>query len=105
MALKRGEIKPPRLPKEAVEVASLGGEVIVRALTLTERLALGRNDGAREAIPVALLAQCVVDETGLPLFARDEWEAFGAAHIDDAMRLVAVAMRLSGLDGDDAKNG
>lgn len=105
MALRRGEIKSPRLPKEAVEVASLGGEVIVRALTLTERLALGRNDEAREAIPVTLLAQCVVDESGLPLFSRDDWEAFGAAHMDEAMRLVAVAMRLSGLDGDDAKNG
>jgi hypothetical protein len=40
MAIARNQAKAPVLPKEAVDVPEIGGEVIVRGLLLTERLAL-----------------------------------------------------------------
>lgn len=38
--LKRAQVAAPTLPKETVAVDALGGEVIVRGLLLTERIAL-----------------------------------------------------------------
>lgn len=101
--VRRNDIKAPELPQETVEVPALGGEVTVRAMTLTERLAFGGQAGERERVPVALLAMCVLADDGLPLFDAAGWDSFGAANMDQAMTLVDVAMRLSGLTGD-AKN-
>lgn len=101
MALSKSEIKPPVLPKEAVQVDSLGGEVIVRGLMLAPRLALMANlgeDGRAYTQVSNVLAATVIDAMGLPIFTAEEWEAFGAAHFDDAMKLFSVASRLSGGD-------
>ena len=39
-ALKRSDLVAPELPRETVAVPALGGDVIVRGLRLSERLAL-----------------------------------------------------------------
>jgi hypothetical protein len=115
MALDRSQIKVPTLPKEAVQVDGLGGEVVVRGLRLSERLqldALNRLASApREGEPedearvragsLALprvLAACVVDGDGEPLMSAAEWDIFGAKHRTEAFVLFNTAMRLSGQD-------
>ena len=93
------------LPKETVAVEELGGEVVVRGLLLSERLALyaGANDEGRVFAQIpALLAQTVVDADGAAIYDAAAWEAFGAQHMDAALRLFGVAKRLSGLDAESA---
>lgn len=122
MALNRSQISLPELPKEVVAVESLGGEVIVRGMLLSERLASdgvhasarkpqeGESEGdaharAGAAIIFRTLHTCVVDDSGGRLMTVQEWDAFGTAHQTDAFRLFNVAMRLSGQDlGDVEKN-
>ena len=103
--LKKANIAAPVLPKETVAVEELGGEVVVRGLLLSERLALyaNANDEGRvfARIP-ALLAQTVVDADGAAIYDAAAWEAFGAQHMDAALRLFGVAKRLSGLDAESA---
>lgn len=110
MAIDRASLKPPVLPREAVPVASLGGEVIVRGLKLSERLGLFANLGEDGAAPEQafvhvprVLARVVILADGGPVFNEEEWEAHGALHPDDVFALFKVAQRLSGLDQDDAK--
>ena len=101
MAIKRSEITAPALPKESAFVASLGGEVIVRGLLLKDRLALFADTGSSGHAHVSrLLAACVVDADNQQLFTQDEWEAFGAAHFDEALELFKVVRRVSGLDAE-----
>jgi hypothetical protein len=103
MALKKADIARPLLPMEAVDVPEIGGEVIVRGLTLSQRLELGvkfRDAGFRQ-MP-EMLARCVVDADHEPVFDADEWEAFGAKHFDVVLRLADKAQRLSGFDKDDS---
>lgn len=103
--LKKANITAPVLPKETVAVDELGGEVVVRGLLLSERLALyatAGNDGRVFAQIPALLAQTVVDADGVAVFDAEQWEAFGAKHMDAALRLFGVAKRLSGLDAEAA---
>lgn len=103
MTLKKSDIKAPVLPKEAVQVAELGGDVIVRGLLLSERLALfaGINEAGKAFAHIPrVLAATVHDADGLPVFSEAEWEAFGASSFEAALRLFAVARRLSGLDAE-----
>lgn len=113
MALDRSQITLPVLPKEAVPVEELGGEVVVRGMLLSQRLAndtLNRTlrqprEGESEeqararagsvVIP-RVLSQCVVDGSDAPLMTQEEWDVFGAAHDSAVYRLFNVAMRLSG---------
>ncbi len=103
--LKKSQIAPPVLPKETVDVPELGGEVVVRGLLFSERLALfARVDEKGKAfadIP-QLLAQTVIDGDGEPVFTAEQWEAFGASHMEALLRVFAVARRLSGLDAEAA---
>ena len=122
----------PDLQRETVPVPSLGGEVIVTELSLSDRLdfeqvlredfdpqaeATGvspagqkpRGKGASRrsvhAMVPQLLAITVLDAQDRPLFTAKEWQAFGARNRDAAIELFNVAMRLSGFNGDDsAKN-
>ncbi len=115
MGLDRNQIKRPVLPKEAVQVESLGGEVIVRGLLLSERLANDdfqarvrkAQDGespeeagtrtAGQLVP-RILHQCVVDAEGAALMSAEEWDVFGGVSRTDAFLLFNTAMRLSGQD-------
>jgi len=110
--IKRGSIAAPTVPKETIEAPALGGEVVVRGLLLSERLALQhrlaslRKTGAPDQADVQiilplLLSQCVLDADGLSVFSQDDWQAFGSRHADQAITLFAAAWRLSGFDLDE----
>lgn len=102
MALDKSSIKRPVLRKEAVPVPDLGGEVIVRALTLSERFTLfaGIEGDGRYLQMARLLSLAVVDAKGEPLLTQDEWDIFGAEHFAAMSGLFDVAKRLSGLDAE-----
>jgi hypothetical protein len=101
--LKKGDIKSPALPKETVQVDVLGGEVVVKGLLMTERIALfQKHEGATIA---QMLAMTVIDGEGKQLFNEQEWDVFGATHFAASLELFKVAKRLSGLDAEvEAKN-
>jgi len=108
MAISRNQIKPPVLPKEAVPVAALGGEVIVRGMLLGERLTImsaAREEGGAVAYAhvCQVLAMCVLAEDGKPVYTAEEWEQFGARHMVEALELFTKCQSLSGLDGEAVK--
>jgi hypothetical protein len=113
--LTRKTATPPVLPEEVAPFPPAGGDVLVRGLLMTQRLANDRlhqadrvpledetdmqahaRAGAR--IVTRVLAQAVVEEGGQPLFTEEEWDRFGATHRADVFRIFNVAMRLSGHD-------
>jgi hypothetical protein len=115
MALDRNQIKLPVLPRETVQVDSLGGEVIVRGLLLSERMRNDRlNEFARQPLDgeteddararagslvvPRVLAQTVIDADGQPLMNATEWDQFGSVNRSDVFHLFNTAMRLSGQD-------
>jgi hypothetical protein len=103
MALKKDQITRPVLRKEAVPVPELGGEVVVRALLLSERFALfdGMADGGAKYVQMArVLSMAVVDADGQALMPEREWDVFGAEHYEAMGKLFDVAKRLSGLDAE-----
>lgn len=106
MALTRLTVAAPMLPKETHDCPALGGEVIIRGLPLSQRLALMDAAGGDRYLNAArMLHACVIDPDGEPLLSLEQWEAFGAMHFDEALRLARVAQRLSGLDREaDEKN-
>lgn len=95
------------LKHEDVHVPQWGGSVRVRTMTGLERdefrTAISQGEGAG-GTPVgkfsaALLAACIVDESGARLFSADDMAALqkkSAASLDAP---AAVAMRLNGLGG------
>lgn len=114
--IKRDTLPTPTVPKETLAVEALGGEVVVRGLLLSERMQVQRqivtlrkadagDEGAVHAILPVLLALCVLDADGLPVFTQDQWQAFGARHADQAVELFNAAWRLSGFStAEEAKN-
>jgi len=115
--IKRGQLPPaPVLPEETVSVPSLGGDVIVRGLLLSQQMALHAKVARATAAPAEgeteeqagirarslrvaeTLAMCVVLDDGKPLYTVEEWDVFGAKNTDDAMRLYETAQRLNGED-------
>lgn len=100
MVLTKASIVAPTLPRETVPVPSLGGDVVVRGLRLSERLTMSMSvtQSERFRMVPTLLALTVVDVANEPVFSEDQWEDFGALHLDDAMALFDVAKRLSGMD-------
>jgi hypothetical protein len=100
MMIRKADITAPAiLPREEVEVAELGGTVLVQGMGLTDRLAIAAVDRAKPRHIAQMLACCVLDADDEPLFSESEWEAWGAQHIEAAMRLVDVALRLTGFYG------
>jgi len=107
-------LQPVALPREAVLVPALGGEVIVQGLLLSQRLELhalqtdlstprgdetadqARNRAGAHIVPL-MLAAAVVSPEGRPLWGAADWETFGAVHPGPALELFDVAMRLSGM--------
>ena len=106
MALKKSDIKAPVLPKEAVLVAELGGEIIVTGLLLSDRLSLfaGINEEGKAFSHIPrVLASTVQDADGAKLFTEQEWEVFGAQNFEATLAIFAVSRRLSGLDSEAAE--
>lgn len=108
MPILKKDIPAPVLPEQrVVPVPELGGDVIVRPLMLSARLALAndsRNKPADFVHIARLLSYAVVDGEGNALFTTSEWETWGATHIDAVMALWDVAFELSGLGGEPEKN-
>lgn len=101
--LKKSDIKSPALPKETVQVDALGGEVVVKGLLMTERIALFQDPSG--ATVARLLASTVFDGDGQQLFTEQEWDVWGATNFVASLDLFKVAKRLSGLDAEvEAKN-
>lgn len=111
MTIERSQVKAPVLPKKAVDVPAIGGEVIVRGLLLSDRIALwdlskaraGETDDQANAraegyMVVEILARAVVLDDGLPLWTSAQWNEFASTHSDEALRLSGIAQRLSGGD-------
>lgn len=107
MTIKKSDVKLPTLPEpRAVSVPELGGDVMVRPITLSERLSLGdqiRDHPNVNVIYPALLERAVVDADGLPLFTFAQWEAFGAQHTERALELFNAAFDLAGMNKDAAE--
>lgn len=96
-ALKRSQIPPPSFPKETVAVDSLGGEVVVWGLGLADKLRFATWDGPRFAQMCEALAVSVRDADGERIWTAEQWDAWGSAHMADALRLFGVIEKLSGL--------
>ena len=98
--LTKDQIPEPVLPKETVELSALNGEVIVQALTLSQRIRLFEQSRDRGVVLADLLELTVVDAKGDPIYTHQQWELFGARHFNEALNLYQVASKLSGLDVD-----
>ena len=99
MALTRAQLQAqiPALPSEAVPVPELGGDLVVRGLTLAGRLELFAVEGNARRL-IKALASCVVDADGQPIATEDEWDRIGSKLPAAALNLWEVIRRLSGLD-------
>lgn len=98
--LNKADIPRPTRRSETFEVTELGGEIIVRQMTLQlyneSLIYAARHNGA--APMATLLAACVVDVNYVPIMDEDEWEAWGALNSAAAYRLYQKIRDLSGLD-------
>lgn len=107
MALTRDQIQLAALPKEAIQFAPFGGEVIIRAMTLSERLNLfssSMGDGVARFEHVAkVLGVTVIDPNGLPLLSATEWEEVGGTEMLDVLALFDKVRKLSGLDAEEVE--
>ncbi len=93
--LARENLNIPVLPAETVEVPEWGGEVVVRALSLSERDGLGGIDP--NTFRRHILARCVTGASGTSLMKESEWDATGSLHPDLVNRLTEKILRLSGM--------
>ena len=101
--IHKADIPAVTIPEEEIFVNEFRGSVIVRALTLHDRLTLAEDkeiDGPTRL--VAMLALCVLDAGHHPVYSREEWYAFASRHLDSSMMLWDVARRLSGM-GDEGE--
>lgn len=91
------------LPKDAgqrrteeVELASLGGSVLVRQLSLSEGLALeAAGKGQKTTLP-HLLAAAVVDADGRSFWPAARWDLWAVQNVDEFKQLYRTALRLNG---------
>lgn len=97
--IKRGDIPPPDVPTEEVEVPEWGGSVVVRAIMLEDYLAIGAAEELGDYGHIArTLAATVIDADGDRVLDADGWRKFAAGARKSALRLYEVANRLSGGD-------
>jgi len=115
-ALSRDQVKVPQLPEEEVPFPALGGNLLVRGLLMSRRLANDRlhlacrkqlegetedqaHARAGAQIVARLLHHAVVDpSTGEPLMSEVEWDHLGGTHRAEVFHVFNVAMRLNGDD-------
>lgn len=104
--LKKSDIARPVLPRETVTVSELGGDVVVRGLLLSEKLALFSSINAAGRVYseiTVILADTVLDADDQTVFTIREWEEFGNKNHEAVLKLFAVARRLSGVDAEVAE--
>jgi len=82
---------------EIVDVPEWGGEVRIGQLTAAEAesLAASQRSEDRPSFRIALLAHCIVDEDGAPVFQEQDLRLLQAANNSIVQRLFDVAMRLN----------
>ncbi len=97
MALKKASLPVPRVQKETVEVAALGGEVVVYGLGLADKLRFATWEGPRFSQMCEGLAVAVRDASGDPLWDAAAWDAWGGQHLEDALKLWQAVERVSGM--------
>lgn len=106
--LRRDNIAPPTRRAEAVRLgaAPFGGDVQVRQLTLGEWLAAEEAAGGARDVRLFphLLAACVVDADGVPIWCAADWDLWAVEHAADFSRLLDAALRVNGRAPGDAKN-
>lgn len=109
MRVRKADVLAPTLPEELVPVPALGGDVLVRGLDLGARLALSHQHRTKPGMTAdfkhlaPLLAMTVLDADDQPLFTEQQWEAWGAQNMEQALHLWDIAWRLSDLDGKQAE--
>lgn len=100
------------LATEEVPVPEWGGVVLVRGLSGAQRDAyeasIVKNVGGKpkmdmENMRAKLVALCVVDDAGSPLFTMADVEALGRKSGAVLQRVFVVAQRLSGLATEDVE--
>lgn len=104
--IKRDQVAALVLRSEAVHVEPLGGDVLVRELTLTQRMALKEGlaqPGDDSKRMLQMLHLSVVDADGVPVFTAEQWDAFGARHQAAFNELFLKSVSVSGFDGEKAK--
>jgi hypothetical protein len=111
MSLTREQILGAQdLETRAVACPEWGGDVLVRALTGTQRDALEASvlqDGKvrnLENFRARLLASAIVNDQGARLFKESDVLALGGKNAAVLDRLYAVAARLSGISQDDLED-
>ncbi len=77
MAVDRASLKKHVRPKKTVSAPGLGGEVILQAMGLRDRLRISAIED-KWARLAEMLHVVVVDPKGKPLMSIDEWEDYGA---------------------------
>lgn len=103
MALKREQIVAAEdIRRESVPVPEWKGDVWVRVMTGTERDAFGKSIISADGKPdmtkyrLGLVATCMVDDDGAPLFGLDELADLGRKSASAIDRVYRVAERLNG---------
>ncbi|WP_431512614.1 hypothetical protein [Variovorax sp. DAIF25] len=120
MVVNRNSVRKPVLPQQIEPCEPLGGDVVVRGLLMSERMALddlnekaakplegeseeqARTRAGKLIVP-RMLNACVVDDEGMPVLSMDEWDVFGGAHRRLTFHLFGIALRLSGRDPEAVK--
>lgn len=115
MVLNRSQVKRPVLPQQVEPCEPLGGDVIVRGMLHSERMATdelnikaavplegeteeeARARAGRLVVPRTLHV-CVVDDEGQSVLTEREWDTIGATHQSLVFNLFFIALRLSGRD-------
>jgi hypothetical protein len=108
LPILKADVTAPVLPQERLHVVPGLGEVIIRPLLLSDRLALAYNQ-TRVGRPrefshiTGLLAHAVVDANHEQVFTAEEWEAFGASNVQAVLDAWDIAWEMSGLDESEGK--
>lgn len=88
---------------EPIEVPEWGGAVFIRHLSAAELEETGfLDEGSNGAeMPVRILAACLADETGSPLFAQEDAKVLADAEFAVILRVFAEAARINGLSSEE----
>lgn len=87
------------VPEKADELPGVG-PVVVRALTLSQRMRVYKVED-REDRMLAMLAACVVNPDGTPVYTAEEWDRYGSTIEGHrkAMEFAALSHELSEGEG------
>lgn len=88
------------LPVETAQIEGIG-EVTLRGLTFSGRVAL--HEAAESQHRGMFLPELLASVVESPKLTAAEWDVFGGVHQEQFVELTGIAMRLAGLDQEDAE--